>query len=464
MMRGAGVTAICWCSVFGGAAPVNLGPCGARGRYGEAPGERLYFLKTVKTASTSLRFAFLRFAARERMALLRGAGDGGELWNAANASDRSWTAAFRPPAPGSRSAPPPYDAVLDHGALDEAALRAHLPGARRFSATRDPVARTVSAIAWFHRGASPAEYFAEAMYERADDRDVWNSVAWSFGVPGAADPTDVERPAAALPAAAAAAALESFDVVAVVERLDASLVAMRSRLCWRWSDMLVPEPPLAPRPPGRRRRARRRRPAARPPPPVSNATLRRRNALDGAIHAAARARLDALAAEYGPAFDADVAFFRRFKFAFATSCLGCLRRRTTDLYRARADCGDLRPSCRELAGHEAALFAPAGDVAARRAGDARADAAVADAVAGCAAFEETRVCNGVLCAVGPLCAAALPARMPPWIRGCEASGTLARLLELWRGRALPPLRAWRGEVGTRRCYGPTPVGPRTLAF
>ena len=45
----------------------NLGPCGANGRWGETVEEKIFFLKTIKTAGSTTRFIFLRFARGERI-------------------------------------------------------------------------------------------------------------------------------------------------------------------------------------------------------------------------------------------------------------------------------------------------------------------------------------------------------------------------------------------------------------
>ncbi|KAK7238646.1 hypothetical protein SO694_00020335 [Aureococcus anophagefferens] len=141
------------------AAAADLGPCGARGRYGEAPNETLFYLKTIKTASSSLRFLFLRFARAERLAALRGRRAGGQFFDAATAKgDTRWPAEFEDPGE-SRSPPGIFDVAFDHSTWDAAALDRYLPRARKFASSRDVVARAVSAIAYFHRDATPDEYF-----------------------------------------------------------------------------------------------------------------------------------------------------------------------------------------------------------------------------------------------------------------------------------------------------------------
>ena len=58
----------------------DLGPCGRAGRWGETVEEKLFFLKTIKTAGSTTRFAFMRFARGERMATLRANAPGGILF------------------------------------------------------------------------------------------------------------------------------------------------------------------------------------------------------------------------------------------------------------------------------------------------------------------------------------------------------------------------------------------------
>ncbi|KAH8053174.1 hypothetical protein JL722_9841 [Aureococcus anophagefferens] len=197
------------------AAAADLGPCGARGRYGEAPNETLFYLKTIKTASSSLRFLFLRFARAERLAALRGRRAGGQFFDAATAKgDTRWPAEFEDPGE-SRSPPGIFDVAFDHSTWDAAALDRYLPRARKFASSRDVVARAVSAIAYFHRDATPDEYFGAA-----------ESVAWQLRAPAAARPLDFRRPAAEAARLAAADVSEAvgavrgavFDFVVVAER------------------------------------------------------------------------------------------------------------------------------------------------------------------------------------------------------------------------------------------------------
>ena len=62
----------------------DLGPCGAAasGRWGEAAEERLFFLKTIKTAGSTLRGMFDRFAEMEGMGRLGSIMPGGIFYNA----------------------------------------------------------------------------------------------------------------------------------------------------------------------------------------------------------------------------------------------------------------------------------------------------------------------------------------------------------------------------------------------
>ena len=67
----------------------NLGRCGATGRWGEALEEKLFFLKTTKTAGSSIRSLFVRFARSERLAVLRSTQPGGVLFPASGASQQA---------------------------------------------------------------------------------------------------------------------------------------------------------------------------------------------------------------------------------------------------------------------------------------------------------------------------------------------------------------------------------------
>ena len=411
------------------AAAADLGPCGARGRYGEAPNETLFYLKTIKTASSSLRFLFLRFARAERLAALRGRRAGGQFFDAATAKgDTRWPAEFEDPGE-SRSPPGAFDVAFDHSTWDAAALDRYLPRARKFASSRDVVARAVSAIAYFHRDATPDEYFggcrivegglcggwSRLQHAEKDAVHVWNSVAWQLRARAAARPLDFRRPAAEAARLAAADVSEAvgavrgavFDFVVVAERYDASLVLLRSKLCWRWLDVVGPEPPLAPAPQDASRRASHR--AAAPLRNVTARTLVALNVLDGRIHAAARDAFDAARRAYGGNFDRDVAFFRAYKFALLVTCVVCRARLPPRALAAYADaCGDLRPTCRDLAAHESRIPTET-DVAARRSRDARAEAALVALVAGCPVpLATAEVCpagDRSLCRAGPLCLA-----------------------------------------------------------
>lgn len=258
----------------------NLGQCGASGRWGEAPEEKLFFLKTTKTAGSSIRSLFARFARSERMAVLRSTQDGGILFPADGRSQR-WVESrhFEPVSAGSaraRSGPAVYDVAYDHSTMDVPALRRHLPGARCFTSSREVVSRIVSAIALFRDEATAQTYFngcrkltprnlcagpfSDAARLSRNNHRIWNSVAWQLGAPlPRADFTPTGRDV--LDDAAARLARipvdryerfvegpgnDTFALVLLVERLDESLVLLRSLLCWRWVDIITEEPPLAP--------------------------------------------------------------------------------------------------------------------------------------------------------------------------------------------------------------------------
>ena len=209
----------------------NLGPCGANGRWGETVEEKIFFLKTIKTAGSTTRFIFLRFARGERMALLRSSNPGHILLDSTGKSQR-WVdakrfddvGAARPrPAGASR-----YDVALDHATLDAQALATYLPGARWVTVSRDVPSRVVSAIAMFHGDMSPRDYFAGcAALDRglcrgvavkrpglAENVHIWNSVAWQLGERAAAPPIDFARPYASVKR------LERADASALVDLVE----------------------------------------------------------------------------------------------------------------------------------------------------------------------------------------------------------------------------------------------------
>ncbi|KAH8075285.1 galactose-3-O-sulfotransferase [Aureococcus anophagefferens] len=249
----------------------NLGPCGANGRWGETVEEKIFFLKTIKTAGSTTRFIFLRFARGERMALLRSSNPGHILLDSTGKSQR-WVdakrfddvGAARPrPAGASR-----YDVALDHATLDAQALATYLPGARWVTVSRDVPSRVVSAIAMFHGDMSPRDYFSGcAALDRglcrgvavkrpglSENVHIWNSVAWQLGERAARAPIDFAalRPSAKRSDAAALVDLVegnhsgAFALVMLTERYDESLVLLRSIFCWRWMDLLTQQPPVAP--------------------------------------------------------------------------------------------------------------------------------------------------------------------------------------------------------------------------
>lgn len=180
----------------------NLGRCGARGRWGEALDEKLFFLKTTKTAGSSIRCLFARFARSERLAVLRSKQPGGILFPAGG-STQEWVPARAFAELKAGVARPRsnrdsrYDVAYDHSTLDVGKLRHLLPGARWITASREVEGRVASAIALFKNEMSAAAYFggcgrsdggglcagqmsALARDGRNNNR-IWNSVAWQMG-------------------------------------------------------------------------------------------------------------------------------------------------------------------------------------------------------------------------------------------------------------------------------------------
>ena len=241
----------------------NLGRCGATGRWGEVLEEKLFFLKTTKTAGSSIRSLFVRFARSERLAVLRSTQPGGVLFPASGASQQ-WVKQFAPmPLGYARPRSPlaaPYDVAYDHSTLDIAKLKKFLPGARWITSSREVASRVASAIALFKHEMDPAAYFGGCV--RVDARGfcagplpkatqknhnlnrIWNSVSWQLGAPTPAYNFG-HRPLgetvdllARIPTAPlvklvdGAPTNETFVLVFLVERFEASLVLLRSLLCW----------------------------------------------------------------------------------------------------------------------------------------------------------------------------------------------------------------------------------------
>ncbi|KAH8083369.1 hypothetical protein JL720_8251 [Aureococcus anophagefferens] len=217
----------------------NLGPCGANGRWGETVEEKIFFLKTIKTAGSTTR-------------------------------SQRWVDAKRFSAVGAAAAAgrARYDVALDHATLDAQALATYLPGARWVTVSRDVPSRVVSAIAMFRGDMSPATTFRAA--RRSTAASAAASPSSGRACPKRAHlelrglaarrarrgaPIDFARPQRPSSASADASALVdlvegnhsgAFALVMLTERYDESLVLLRSIFCWRWMDLLTQQPPVAP--------------------------------------------------------------------------------------------------------------------------------------------------------------------------------------------------------------------------
>ena len=430
----------------------DLGPCGRAGRWGETVEEKLFFLKTIKTAGSTTRFAFMRFARGERMATLRANAPGGILF-ALDGSNQRWLPRdkMRAVPGGSRPRPPgsaPYDIAADHSTLDLARLREALPGARWVTVSRPVLSRVKSAMKMFHNEATPHAYFKDSCARASsaglcqgrprrlppqDTLHIWNSIAWQMGIKlPRIDLGDTERMAAVLALVNVTPVVkriegigaETFSLTMLTERYDESLVLLRSLLCWRWLDVLTPEPPLSPiQQSGAARLAAKRKRAAAVRADPLNGTLDRTilelNPVDMAIHEAAVRRFAAHVDAYGGAevLARDVRFFRSFRMAVAVTCLQC-RAPTGSQPPAPAygavPCAALRETCDELqyqvlpavSNHRGSAAAIRQAIEARRHNEAEAEHAIVYLLDGCEEHMATvRVCSRhkTCCATGDLC-------------------------------------------------------------
>lgn len=126
----------------------------------------------------------------------------------------------------------------------------------------------------------------------------------------------------------------------LTERMDESRVLLRSRLCWRWLDVLIPAPPLQENQQAKvnrksfqqqqqlkqqqQKKKRLAAPKPSPPPPLARERLLAMNALDVKIHDAAKEKFQELAKRYGESRLADdVTFLNRYQSALSVMCLSC---------------------------------------------------------------------------------------------------------------------------------------------
>ena len=129
--------------------------CGAAasGRWGEAPSERIFFMKTTKTAGSELRQMFERFAISAHMGRLSSSRPGGVLFSdVSTLLGPTWLSSkhlrqpnhhlsggdIRPRASPGNS---PFDIADDHSSWVPRIIDQRLPGARLLTISRDPLAR-----------------------------------------------------------------------------------------------------------------------------------------------------------------------------------------------------------------------------------------------------------------------------------------------------------------------------------
>lgn len=322
------------------AAYTNIGRCGVApsGRWGEDKREQVFFMKTHKTAGSSLRELFIRFAVQGGKRILRTNLPGGKLCTQAGMSS-AWVPAKHMWPP--RTAGAMYDVAFDHSTFDRQRLSEYMPNASLVTVSREPLARVVSACAFFHGEATPAACLA-ALDKACGDplqNQIWNSIAWHFRVEAAEQRInfcDKRSPAAV------ARKLDSVDLsqtlqdiegasgffVMLTERLDESLVLLRSLHCWRWADVVMPGPPLQQQlQKHTERKSFQKQDQQRPAMPdgLLKARLLALNRLDIHIHNASVRKFETLVERYGGELQLanDVAFLRRYQLALAVACLTC---------------------------------------------------------------------------------------------------------------------------------------------
>lgn len=438
--------------------PPNLGPCGsaASGRYGEALSERLFFLKTTKTGGSTIRQLFERFAVWEHMGRLSSTEPGGVLFNVSRRSAQ-WLppGRWRPPnhhlsgggmagwhgavRPRTRAGESPYDIADDHSTWDPGIIDAQLPGARLITVSRDPLQRVISALSFFWGITDARAYLANMRrFTRADDFRVWNSVAWQLGVEAAREPlpnaNDTENFVRRLVAAdlsdVTRTLRERFALVMVTEAMTASVVLLRSLLCWRWRDVLLQGPPLTPTQQDHRVS---RRAEPKPLDAAAAQRLRELNTLDERVHHEAKVLFARTVQRYGgaAALARDSLLHWRFSHAFKTVCLACCDgrvaretpRSTLPLPLQTLKCKQFLPTCVALTdgGRAGALScaqpqaSPPLDSSAHREQFAEADAAeeaLLKIITGCGSqqFANVTVCHS---AVPSAPAAAAPTSSTP---------------------------------------------------
>lgn len=408
----------------------NIGQCSAAasGRYGEALGERIFFLKSYKTASSTTRDVLEMFRQDLAMRPVWSTRPGGALcgpelgkWFYLRFKD---TRGARPRGPG--NAAETYDISDVHSCLDLAAVRKYLPNARWITLSRDPLERVRSAIAYFMQESTVDQFLRQFEngkhhFDLQKQHRIVNSVAWVNGVPASHPSIEGKTVAEVFKTfqkANLSTALrrfeetgpETFALVMLTERYEESLVLLRSVLCWRWSDILVQGPPLSVAQQSSTAR-RANKGIHKPVANVSRSNLKKilqLNHLDVQLHDAAKRKFSQLTEQYGgPAKLAeDVRFFRRYSFTFAAVCLTCTRGPANGAPTGLQDfnCEDFQRKCFDLSQEKRAVFPVERAVDTSDAG--RADAALVKYLFACRGFREFTVhfrqanTRGELCADG----------------------------------------------------------------
>ena len=296
----------------------------------------MLYIKTTKTGSSTLRAMSIRFAmlSERRLDVLRSQQPGGimfgnRLGDASMLGEKQlWS---------TTKADGTYDIAYDHSTWDRRRLRKYLPGARAVTVSCDPLQRIKSAVAFFHAELTPAQLVKRDGCHDGKQMRVWNSESWQFAVAAAAKPLGLCAPVgktrATFEKADMAELLEAVDgdgpdsvFFMLTERMDASLVLLRELYCWRWLDVLVPEPPLQGVQQSRENRHRHGAASAqRVVPPIPDADLLALNHLDERLHDAAKLKFGTLVDRYGgeAKLDGDVRLLWRYHLAVGVACLGC---------------------------------------------------------------------------------------------------------------------------------------------
>lgn len=407
----------------------NIGPCGAKGPWGAVRGERIFYMKTIKTASSTTMELFENFALRHKLNAIKDArtGHGNMIDDATFGPNwkQSMIAWMKDRI---------FDISYIHSSYDRAAIAKYLPNARLFTISREPVSRFISACNMF-LGSGPDDVVARKSIDMKFQHRVFNSVAFQFGQPEAREQAlqiqDVARAEKAFAAANMDRILASvegpmrfytsphdedipggFDLVMITERLDESYMVLRSMLCWSFLDLLTRSMPLSLPDQDHRSRAHEYHDTLSE---VGRSKVLSLNALDVRIHEAAlRAFNETVSTRYPggqESLSRDVLLFKRFKHLHSAACLACcegdkpLLNPTGKPVRSLAaiDCSAVRESCSVMMLRSTIKHCHSGSSGGAYAAE---DTIFASLHACNGTFQEVAVCpmhHEDMCATGELC-------------------------------------------------------------